>query len=262
MKNQNINVKISQIRKESGEFFSNIYTDEFKNILDVKETKNTIAVLVQDRDVKRGYFATGNLEDLIDNIYKWPESTGIDFLSRKGADAVTTYLNKIGFIKYAVYVKAENNKISETLSKLESDKFQYQNCRSFISDISEEDAEKIHDFLYESFNPLTSHIETTVELCKRILRGDIVIHKENGELTTVLTFDTKLKTLYMEHMLNKGKSEYMHMLYYYILKKEVEKGTVSVSTWIRETNLRAFNFVRRYGLMPSGLKNFVFCKEK
>lgn len=257
----NIYRKITQVRRGKEKFFSNIYTSEFKNILELKEAKDTIAILVQDRDVKRGYFATGNLEELIEIIGEWPKNTGIDFLSKEEIYEVTAYLNKIGFAKYAVYLKAENNKIAETLSSIGNDKFQYQNCRDFISDISVEDAEEVHDFLYESFNPLTSHIETRGELCKRILRKDIVIHKENGKIMTVLTFDPKPKALYMEHMLNKGHSEYMHMLYYYILKKAVEEGTVAVSTWIRETNLRAFNFVRRYGLMPSKLKNFVFCKK-
>ena len=94
------------------------------------------------------------------------------------------------------------------------------------------------------------------------MNGNIVIHKENGKIVTILTFNVKPKAIYMEHMLNEGKSEYMHMLYYAVLKNNMNKGVLTSDTWIRKTNVRAFNFVRRYGLFPGSLKNFVFCKRK
>lgn len=260
MGNKNIFVTVSKIRKKAAKFYTNIYTTEFSEILKTEERENSLAILVQDRDVKRGYFATGDLKELAAIIKNWPEGTGVEVLSKVEISEVDCFLNQAGFEKYAVYIKAENNKIAETLPELDDAKFDYGSCNEYISDIHIEDVEAIHNFLYEAFNPLTSHIETKEELRDRILRGDIVIHKEADEIKTTLTFDRKQKSLYMEHMLNTGKSEYMHMLYYSVLKKAVDEGAVTVHTWIRETNDRAFNFVKRYGLLQGELKNFVFVK--
>lgn len=259
MDNSSILVKSLKIRRGAGMFYSNIYSSDLGRILDIKEGKNTLAVLAQDRDVKRGYFSTGDLEELTNIIKEWPSETGIDFLSKVGIDRISEAFNNAGFNEYAIYVKAENNKIRDTLYEINSDRYRYESCREFLSEITTEDAHEIHRFLYSAFNPLTSHIESEEELKKRILENNIAVHKENGEVVTVLTFDPKPKTLYMEHMLNKGKSQYMHMLYYAVLKEAVDSGVVKVDTWIRETNARAFNFVKRYGLEPSKLKNFVFC---
>ena len=71
MKNNNFYIKISQIRKKAKYFHSNIYKSSFSQILNIVETEETVAILVQDRDVKRGYFATGNLDELVSIIKKW-----------------------------------------------------------------------------------------------------------------------------------------------------------------------------------------------
>ena len=262
MKNNNFYIKISQIRKKAKYFHSNIYQSSFSQILNIVETEETVAILVQDRDVKRGYFATGNLDELVSIIKKWPYGTGIEFLSKAENCDIKEYFEAAGFVQYAVYIKTENKKLPDTLKHIDTDRFRYNECEKFISDISIEDSKEIHNLLYKAFNPLTSHIESENELQDRIMNGNIVIHKENGKIVTILTFNVKPKAIYMEHMLNEGKSEYMHMLYYAVLKNNMNKGVLTSDTWIRKTNVRAFNFVRRYGLFPGSLKNFVFCKRK
>ncbi|MFQ7473633.1 MAG: hypothetical protein ACLRLX_05455 [Anaerovoracaceae bacterium] len=259
MENSDILVKSSKIRKSAKVFYSNIYSSDLGSILDIKEGVNTLAVLTQDRDVKRGYFSSGSLEELTDIIKEWPKATGIDFISKVDIDSVSKAFNNAGFNEYAVYVKAENNRIKEFLSEMDTKEYDYELCEEFLSDINTEDAYEVHKFLYSAFNPLTSHIESEEELKKRILKNNIAVHKENGKIVTVLTFNPKQKALYMEHMLNKGQSQYMHMLYYKVLKDAADRGVIKVDTWIRETNSRAFNFVKRYGLEPSSMKNFVFC---
>lgn len=260
--NKEIMRKVSDIRKRDAIFYSNIYAFQIENILDFKESENALAILAQDRDVMRVHFAACDLSDLTELIKEWPSGTGIDFLSKNTEEiALENKLKEAGFGKFAVYLKAENNKIAQTFPELKSDKYEYALCESSLSDVEMKDVDGIIEFLYEMFNPLTSHIEDREELCERIRRGDLVAHKEEGKIVTLLTFNPKRKKLYMEHMLNRGASKYMHMLYYYVLKKELEKGIISVDTWIREGNDRAFNFVKRYGLVPNGLKNFVFCKE-
>lgn len=253
--------KISLLRKNKVFFLSNIYQVIEENILEMQETETTIAFLVQDRDVKRGYFATNKVEELPELIRKWPTGTGIDFLSNKKDSNLAHNLNEAGFEPYAVYLKAENAHIGETLGKMDQNKYDFSACEEFLSPVDTGDVEEILHFLYENFNPLTSHIETQEEMCNRIKRGDLVVHKEQNRIVTVLTFDPKPKKLYMEHMLNRGESIFMHMLYYYILQREVKKGVISVDTWIREDNLRALNFVKRYGLEPGRLKNFVYKKD-
>ena len=62
MGNKNIFVTVSKIRKKAAKFYTNIYTTEFSEILKTEERENSLAILVQDRDVKRGYFATGDLK--------------------------------------------------------------------------------------------------------------------------------------------------------------------------------------------------------
>ncbi len=259
--NRELIKKFSDIRKRSTHFCTNMYSYQFKDILDLKESKDTITILVQDRDVKRIYFATCDLENMAKFIKEWPSGSGIDYLSRNEEELeLESELKNVGFEKYATYLKAENNQISNTLLGLDENKYEYEFCESCVSEINIRDASKIIETLYSVFNPLTSHIEDRNEICERIMRGNIVVHKEFGEIVTLLTFNPKPKKLYMEHMINKSDSKYMHLLYYYVLKKEMEKGITSVDTWIREGNYRAFNFVKRYGLMPNGLKNFVFCK--
>ena len=245
--NKEIMREVADIRRKGVPFYSNIYSFQIETIREFKKSENALAVLVQDRDVKRVLFAACNLGELVDLIKDWPSGTGLDFLSKKDDESIfEDSLKAAGFNPYAIYLKAENNKISDTFPALKSGKYEYDLCEASLSEIKESDADKIIEFLYEMFNPLTSHIEA---------------HKENGKLMTLLTFDPKPKKLYMEHMLNRGDSKYMHLLYYYVLKKEVEKGITSVDTWIREGNERAFNFVKRYGLVPNGLRNYVFCKE-
>lgn len=260
--NKEIMGEVADIRRKGVPFYSNIYSFQIETIREFKKSENALAVLVQDRDVKRVLFAACNLGELVDLIKDWPSGTGLDFLSKKDDESIfEDSLKAAGFNPYAIYLKAENNKISDTFPALKSSKYEYDLCEACLSEIKESDADKIIEFLYEMFNPLTSHIEAKDEICSRIARGDIVAHKENGKFTTLLTFNPKPKKLYMEHMLNRGDSKYMHLLYYYVLKKEVEKGITSVDTWIREGNERAFNFVKRYGLVPNGLRNYVFCKE-
>ncbi len=129
--NRELIKKFSDIRKRSTHFYTNMYSYQFKDILDLKESKDTITILVQDRDVKRIYFATCDFENMAQFIKEWPSGSGIDYLSRNEEELeLELKLKNVGFEKYATYLKAENNQIPNTLLGLDENKYECEFCES------------------------------------------------------------------------------------------------------------------------------------
>lgn len=253
--------KITNLRK-SGKIFTNIFNVPQQGLLDIIEESEGIAFLLQDRDVKRGYFCVSKPQVMKSLINNFPAGTGVEWLGRGIDDEVCDSLLESGYSYYATYLRNGNYSLKESMDKSIPLDLQKLDCSLFVQEGRVEQIPEMHALLYKHFNPITSHIQTEAELKENILNNQLKVATADGKIVALLTYYMQKKKIYMEHMINDGDRHLMHALYYSVLKEAVANGINVADTWVRESNSRALAFVKRYGLSPDGMKNFVYIKAE
>lgn len=260
-KKKYITDKNAVIRKGKKDFFiSNIFSVPGE-ILSIKEEENGIAFLVSDNGVKRAYFSCSEIDSIYALMEDMPKDTGVEIIDRELNSMVSEVLGRIGFEHFATYLRASNKDLVVTYDKNIPDRFQNIKYEEYARLATLEDVDQIYCLLYETFNPLTSHLQNIEELRNDILRKGVRISVNRGMVEALLTYKFQGKKLYMEHMVNRGESILMHSLYFPVLKYAVEHNVNYAYTWMRDDNGRALAFAKRYGIIPDGIRNYVFIKK-
>lgn len=253
--------KITEIRKIRGEkLLNNIYSipDDIEQFY---ENENGISFLINDKGVNRVYFISNKPESLHELLEDYPEGTGIEIIGRDLDEAMEVALRESGYEPFEIFLRASNTKLIETYDQRIPEKYEGIDCLQYVQNAETKHADEIYNLLWETFTPLVSHLQDKEQLKEQILQERIVVSKENGVLTALLTYEFQGKKLYMEHAVNHGSGILMHSLYFTTLKKAADVGINYVYTWMREDNVRALGFARRYGIVPDGIKNFIYQKK-
>ena len=254
--------KITEIRKNKADFYmSNVFKVP-DSIVDFYEDENGIAFLINDKDVYRAYFACNKASSLQKLLSKMPTHTGVEIIG-KSLDSITKEaLEKSGYSNFTTYLRACNTNLKETFDKNIPDKFKNVDYRAYVQNATLKEMEQIYELLYGTFTPLTSHLQNEEELKEDIKNNKVRISIEDTKVIAILTYDQKGKKLYMEHAINQGRSILMHSLYFSVLEDAVIDGVNFVYTWMREDNDRVLAFAKRYGIVPDGIKNYVYIKDE
>ena len=253
--------KMTEIRKSKTlDFISNIYSIP-NHIVQYEENENAIAFLIDDKGVKRAYFSSNDKFSLHCLLKRFPSETGVEIIDYSLGNSIATALQESEYELFAKYLRLTNANLKETYNLHIPNRFKDVNCEKLFKFATEKDMIQIYKLLYSTFKPLTSHLQNMKELQDDIINQRVAVVENNQKIETLLTFKYQGKKLYMEHMINTGRSEYMHALYFYILNKAVNEDIKVVYTWVREDNFRALTFVDRYGLVPDGIKNYVFLRK-
>lgn len=261
MDNRYITKKISSIRRSKDDFFfSNIFTVP-KDIEETYENENGIAFVIDDKGVKRAYLAANDVGSIRFLLEKLPVGTGIEIITEEMPSAVADVFKKSKCELFATYLRASNKALIDTLDDNIPKKFKDIDYKKYVQRATLEYLDQIYDLLYETFNPLTSHLQSREELKRDILEGNVNISTENGIVQTVHTYEFIGKKLNLEHLVNKGASVLVHSLYYYTLRRAADMGINYAYTWMRDDNERIWAFTKRYGIIADGVKNFVYVKK-
>lgn len=255
--------RVTDIRSQKKNFYStNIFSiPDPDKIIDVRDSESGISFLIDDKGVKRGYFAANDMKTIPSLLAEFPSGTGIEILTKTEDSSLDEVICQAECELYATYLRLSNNQLLKTFETCVPEKFKNVDWRTYVTKGSRRYLNQIYEYLYEIFNPLTSHLQDREELKVCIDQGEIVLGIKNGEVVAVLTYRFEGKKLYMEHMANRGESVFMHALYYSVLERAIRANINSVYTWIRQDNARALAFAGRYGLKPDGMKNKVFIKK-
>ena len=253
--------RMTEIRKQKQDFYvSNIFGFH-DDIEMVKENECGVAFLIRDRGVDRIYFASNEPESLEELLRDFPAGAGIELIDRSIDARTALHLQRAGYQKLATYLRLTNSRLGQTLYDRIPARLRNVPCERYAGRAASSDTDDIYHLLYETFHPLTSHLQDREMLKAQIEDGRILLVKEKGKLTTLLTYELQGKKLYMEHMINRGDSIYMHALYFTVLQEVLHQGIDVVYTWIRKDNARALAFAGRYGLTPDGVQNYVYVKK-
>ena len=253
--------KVSEIRKNKGEFFfSNIITIP-EDIEKIYENENGIAFVIDDKGVKRGYLAANHPDSLKELCRQIPAGTGIEVIGADMDPIVERIFDATMIVLFQTFLRASNKDLIHTLDDNIPEKFKDVDYRAYVQRATPEYLDQIYDILYETFDPLVNHLQSREELLQDILDGNVNIAVEDGIVQTIHTYKFSGKKIYLEHLVNRGKSVLTHSLYYYILKRAVEQGINYADTWMRDDNERIWAFVKRYGIVADGLKDFIYVKK-
>ena len=151
--------------------------------------------------------------------------------------------------------------LKEDVYKNIPDKYKDVNIWDIIQYAERKHAQDIYDMLYDTFDPFTSHLPTLDQSVVDIEHRNVVVVTEEDHVAGFIIFKVIGKKVYIEQIINRGKSVYMHALYMGVLEKAMADGINSAYTWVKEDNERACALMRRFGYRWEGIKNFAYRKE-
>lgn len=253
--------KMTEIKKGKSDYYdSNIYAG-LNNIELFEEAEGTLAFASRDRDVLRVYFASNNAETLGAVLQKFPSAAGIEIVGTSINETTKSVLLSSGFQEKYVYLRGMNRNLIESLHSGIPDKFSGIDLKEYVQQASLDDAEDIYDYIHDVFDELADHLQTIEEVKEDINNGYYLVNKTEGHLNTIVKSVIQGKKVYMEYAANRGPSVLAHSLYLSALEEAVSMGINVAYNWMRDDNYRSLAFCSRFGIVPDGMKNFVFQKE-
>lgn len=246
-------------RNKTGYYCSNIFSVP-PTVKQYERANGAAAFSIDDKGVERVYFTADNPEDLAAVLERFGEGAGIEIIGKTLDDETRNALEKAGFKSFCVYLRATIPNLKEDIYKNLPERFQGVKCWDYIEYATLDDLDAIYDMLYETFKPLTSHLQDREELKQQILDKRFVVSRTDGEVSGLMSYEYQGRKLYMEHAVNRGASINMHAMYFALLEKAIDDGINTAYTWMRDDNDRVLAFTRRYGYVIEDIKNYVFQK--
>lgn len=253
--------KVSSIKRGKNNYYdSNIFLVP-NNISFSLSNDDALVYVWDDKGVQRVYFAASDPNALKSLLETLPPGTGIEMIGSEVNAETENAITSAGFSLFETYARASIYNLKEDVYKNIPDKYQDVKCWDVIQYAEKDHAEDIYNLLYNTFDPFTSHLPTFEEIRADIEKKNIVDVTEDGHVVAFIMFKIQGKKIYIEQIINQGKSLYMHALYMGILEKAMDDGINMAYTWVREGNDRAYALMRRYGYQWEKIRNFAYRKN-
>ena len=259
MNSADIVAKISVLKKNKGQYFSNsciLFSQYPDKEWEVLETEQSLIIIITEKEIKRIVFYTVNFEDLKQLIQNVGENVVIEVIS-KDKNYLKDAIERIGFKKLITQVKISCKKVSEVFDA-NSEIIKFYN--PLIGELAlESDADEINDILWSTFDTRSSHLKTKAELSKQIARGEFYVHRnENNRIDMLIQQVSSLKAFYFNQVINKGDKTIFHALTINLLKRYCDNGGEYVYAWVNEDNVASFKYFSKYKLMEDGIYNSIY----
>ena len=252
---------ISSIRKGKKDYYdSNIFSVP-KKIECIRTNDKAMVYIWDDKGVKRVYFAANDPEALRPLLAELPAGSGIEIIGKQIKPETEKVITDTGFKLFETYARASIYDLKGDVYKNIPDKYKDVKAWDIIQYAEEQHAEDIYDLLYDTFDPFTSHLPSLDEIKADIDKGNVVVVTEEGHAVAFIIFKVIGKKVYIEQIINRGESVYMHALYMGVLEKAMADGINIAYSWVKEGNARAYALMHRYSYQWEGIKNFAYRKN-
>lgn len=262
MKSSDIFSKISSIKLGKKDYYdSNIFfvPEEIDRVI---FNEHALVYLWNDKGVRRVYFAANDAEALRPLLEEMPSKSGIEMIGKQLNHETETVILDAGYRLFETYARASIYNLKEDVYKNIPDKYKEIDIWDIIQYAERKHAQDIYDLLYDTFDPFTSHLPSLDQILEDIDRRNVVVVTEDDHVRGFIIFKVIGKKVYIEQIINRGKSVYMHALYMGVLEKAMADGINIAYSWVKEGNERAYALMRRYSYQWEGIKNFAYRKEQ
>lgn len=265
-----ITAKIAQIKQnfgQAGQIFSNYhyqFTGSGEMKFDSLENERAIAFGYWDGDVYRVYFFAAGEKELSPILSQYPAGSVIELLGKGSPleETAAKTLEKAGFVRYSRFERYHIKQLKERMYENIPPELRHLSGEQYGRWAEPEDAEAIYQILTDTFDKKESHLCSIEELKEQIRGRRVRVADEKGRISTIVTFLSRGRKLYVEHAVNFGKREKLHCVYLFCLELAISGGINYAYTWVEEKNERSHRLIHRFGYEKDGLSNDIFVKGK
>ena len=126
-----------------------------------------------------------------------------------------------------------------------------------------EDAHEINEIMWGVFHTEISHLLTDAEMEKAIERKEITIHRnDQGNIDGILQVVIKPKKFYTNQAYNCGEKKNINSMLISRIKEYYEAGGRYTFCWVDENNIASLKWNEKYGMVPDGTWNMIYCLER
>ncbi len=261
MKTAEITEWIANQKKSGKRVFSNCYLQFARHPekeWDAAASEDSLVIRNKDHGVNWILFYTADFDDMGVVMQKellTEEEYVIDILS-KDALLYEKELKKIGFSPFTRMMRMSNPDITSVLADHALKKAYDQPDMGKTA--KEDEAAEINQKLWEIFDSRVSHLQTTDELRESIRRGEVVIHRTDQGIVSILQKIVEPKCFYINQVYNGTKKRAVHAILLHELNKYAQNGGKYVFAWVEESNVASRRFHEKFGLKHDGLWNSIY----
>ena len=262
MKTRDLVRKLDAVRSQGESSYSNIY----RSIASLPEqewecrtSEKTVCISYFEGGAQRSWFLTSDLDDLVKMLREMPKGLVMDIISR-GSSYLSEPLARGGFHSIARMQRWANRDISVVLDGASVMVKRYGGSHPGIA-AHEDDAGEILAIYTQAFDSRVSHLPSLEKLRMAIRAGDVIIHKEDGRIRTILQRNVEPKRFYIHQVYNDGAKAWLHGLLLAELQKYYTQGGRYLYAWVQDTNIASQKMHAKYGMLPDGLWDIVYAKK-
>lgn len=253
--------KIDEIRSCPGEKYTNIYTpvaSAGRDDWDAITSEHTICLLYTEGSASRVQFMSSDRNELCQVLNQLGEDTTIDIIGRD-TEQLSDIMTEGGFSVLARMQRWANKDISGVMEDKSPMRLRYGESDPGIV-ATEDDASDILAIYRKVFDTRVSHLPTIEELKKSIRNKEVIIHKDNDDIHTILQCTIELRRFYIHQVFNDGMKSWLHGIIFNELEKYYKLGGRYMYAWVQDTNIASQRMHAKYGMKPDGLWDMVYTK--
>ena len=263
-----LNRALMTIKQQGGKVYSNVFARlEPMKTYDAVVTEESVAFVEEDHGVNRFYFYTIAFEDLKAVTENISIPLTLDIVTRDESE-YQSRIYDMGFTLLARMRRLVNKDITDIVSRIVAAKNlagggRYSNRMDEVSSASVariEDAKAVNRILWSTFDTRIGHLLSDEELTRIIEKGEVLIIKDRGEIVTILQRSLDRHQFYINQVINRADSAYIHSLLGAELQKFYDSGGRYLYAWVQDTNIASNKFHAKYDMAFDGLLDLVYVR--
>lgn len=229
--------------------FSNYYNNVIENAQCIK-LPQTLVIKSIFESYNRIYFLSRDEDELKKVLMSLDDKDVINCPSRNGIDErLANILLNSGYHTAAIYERMNKNRNEE--------------CDDFDGTFAaEKDLDGIMVLLYNTFNPVFSHLPDRDELMSMISNKQILVnHDSNGIVNGLIMWSINGKVCNFHAWASNAPGNESLALFFEAFNYIESLGIHRSTLWVNETNISAKSIYEMMGFQKDGLKDYIFVKN-
>ena len=228
--------------------FSNYYNNHIERAQCVL-LPDTLVIRSQYDSFNRVYFLSRNGEELESVLRLLDKKDTINCPARNEInESLMKVLSHSGYQIDAIY---------ERMNKTKN-----EDCEEFNGQFAvKEDLDGIISLLYETFNPIYSHLPDREELLNMIMNNQILVNYDaNNIVNGLIMWSIDGKVCNFHAWTSKAPGNESLSLFFEAFNYIESRGVHRSTLWVNETNTSAKSVYEMMGYQKDGLKDYIFVK--
>lgn len=214
-------------------------------------TERSVLFANEEHDFFRVYFFSTDVDDLERSLaaLALPRPAVCSYLTKRADLRILESLERAGFVPHAVFRRMTNSSLPTQTSG---------SAPNFATPV---ELEQIHDALFETFDPYTSHLPTRERLLEYINARQILVNRHDDKVTGALVFQLQGRQTNYNFLYNRSGNPMdllsLQSAFYRLLG---EKGIRAGFLWVDRRNTGVSRMHERMGWRFEGLEDHFHLK--